>query len=93
VIFAVLAFMLIYGASITWLTFVLLLSGLDVISAFTAIVACINNTGPGLNQVGPATNYGGLTDFETWVCTFAMLIGRLELFSVLVLFTPEFWRR
>jgi trk system potassium uptake protein TrkH len=93
VIFAVLAFMLIYGASIVWLTFLLLLSGLDVISAFTAIVACVNNTGPGLNQVGPATNYGGLTDFETWVCTFAMLIGRLELFSVLVLFTPEFWRR
>ena len=93
VIFAVLAFMLVYGASIIWLTFLLLLSGLDVISAFTAIVACVNNTGPGLNQVGPATNYGGLNDFETWVCTFAMLIGRLELFSVLVLFTPEFWRR
>ena len=93
VIFAVLAFMLIYGASIIWLTFLLLLSGLDVISAFTAIVAFVNNTGPGLNQVGPATNFGGLTDFETWVCTFAMLIGRLEMFSVLVLFTPEFWRR
>jgi trk system potassium uptake protein TrkH len=93
VIFAVLAFMLVYGASIIWLTFLLLLSGLDVISAFTAIVACVNNTGPGLNQVGPATNFGGLTDFETWVCTFAMLIGRLEMFSVLVLFTPEFWRR
>ena len=93
VIFAVLAFMLVYGAAIVWLTFLLLLSGLDVISAFTAVVACINNTGPGLNQVGPATNYSGLNDFETWVCTFAMLIGRLELFSVLVLLTPEFWRR
>jgi trk system potassium uptake protein TrkH len=93
VIFAVLAFMLIYGASITWLTFLLLLSGLDAFTAFTAIVACINNTGPGLNQVGPATTYAALNDFETWVCTFAMLIGRLELFSVLVLFTPEFWRR
>ena len=93
VIFAVLAFMLIYGASIIWLTFLLLLSGLDFISSFTAIVACINNTGPGLNQVGPATNFSGLNDFETWVCTFAMLIGRLEMFSVFVLFTPEFWRR
>jgi trk system potassium uptake protein TrkH len=93
VIFAVLAFMLIYGASIIWLTFLLLLSGLDVITAFSAIVACINNTGPGLNQVGPATTYAVLNDFETWVCTFAMLIGRLEMFSVLVLFTPEFWRR
>ena len=85
--------MLIYGASIIWLTFLLLLSGLDVVSSFTAIVACINNTGPGLNQVGPAGNFSVLTDFETWVCTFAMLIGRLEMFSVFVLFTPEFWRR
>lgn len=93
VIFAILAFMLVYGAAMVWLTFLLLLSGLDVISAFTAIVACLNNMGPGLNQVGPATNYGGLNDFEIWVCTFAMLIGRLELFSVLVLFTPAFWRK
>jgi trk system potassium uptake protein TrkH len=93
VIFAVLAFMLIYGASITWLTFLLLVSGLDVVTAFTAIVACINNVGPGLNQVGPAANYAGLNDFETWVCSFAMLIGRLEMLSVLVLFTPAYWRK
>ena len=93
VIFAVLAFMLIYGGSIIWLTFLLLLSGLDVTTAFTAIVACVNNTGPGLNQVGPASNFGVLSDFQTWVCTFAMLIGRLELFSVLVLLTPDFWRK
>jgi trk system potassium uptake protein TrkH len=71
----------------------LLFSGLDVITAFSAVIASINNTGPGLNQVGPATNYAGLNDFETWVCTFAMLIGRLELFAVLVLFTPVFWRK
>ena len=82
VIFAVLAFMLVYGGSIIWLTFLLLLSGLDVTTAFTAIVACVNNTGPGLNQVGPASNFGVLSDFQTWVCTFAMLIGRLELFAV-----------
>jgi trk system potassium uptake protein TrkH len=93
VIFAVLAFMLVYGVSIVCFTFLLLLSGLDVTTAFTAVVACINNTGPGLNQVGPTSNYGVLNDFETWVCTFAMLIGRLELFSVLVLLTPEFWRK
>ena len=92
-VFAVLAFMLVYGAALTWLTFVLMLSGLDVITAFTAIVACLNNTGPGLNQVGPSTTYANLNAFEVWVCTFAMLIGRLELFSVLVLLTPAFWRR
>jgi trk system potassium uptake protein TrkH len=93
VIFAVLAFMLMYGTTVIVLTFLLVLSGLDVISAFTAVVACVNNTGPGLNQVGPATNYGGLTDFETWVCSAAMLLGRLEMMSVFVLFTPAFWRK
>jgi trk system potassium uptake protein TrkH len=93
VIFAVLAFMLIYGASITWLSILLLASGLDLITALTAVFACINNIGPGLNQVGPGTNYAALNDFETWVCTFAMLIGRLELMSVLVLFTPAYWRK
>jgi trk system potassium uptake protein TrkH len=93
VIFAVLAFMLIWGGSVIVFTMLLLFSGLDVISAFTAVIASINNTGPGLNQVGPATNYASLNDFETWVCTFAMLIGRLELLAVLVLFTPAFWRK
>ncbi len=90
---SVLAFMLIYGFVLTSVAMLLLLSGMDVISAFTAAVACINNTGPGLGQVGPASNYQGLTDFQTWVCTFAMLLGRLELLSVLVLFTPQFWRK
>jgi len=93
VIFAILAFMLIYGGAVVVCTMLLLFSGLDVITAFTAVIASINNTGPGLNQVGPASNYAVLNDFETWVCTFAMLIGRLELMSVLVLFTPAFWRK
>lgn len=90
---AVIAYMMIYGASLVGLTMLLLFSGLDVVTAFTAVIACVNNIGPGLGDVGPAVNYGGLTDFQTWVCTFAMLLGRLELLSVLVLFTPQFWRK
>jgi trk system potassium uptake protein TrkH len=93
VIFAVLAFMLMYGTTVIALTFMLTISGLDVISSFSAVVACINNMGPGLNQVGPATNYGVLNDFETWICALAMLVGRLEMMSVFVLFTPAFWRK
>lgn len=89
---SVLAFMLVYGAVMTGATLALLASGLDVLSAFTAVVACLNNTGPGLGQVGPAGNYQGLSDFQTWVCTVTMLLGRLELFALLVLFTPAFWR-
>jgi trk system potassium uptake protein TrkH len=71
----------------------LLISGLDFISAFSAIIACINNAGPGLGVVGPAGNYQGLNDFQTWVCAVAMLLGRLEIFTLLILFTPNFWRR
>ncbi len=90
---SVIAFMMMYGATLTAITLLLLFSGLDAVTAFTAAVACVNNIGPGLGDVGPAVNYGGLSDFQTWVCTFAMLLGRLELLAVLVLLTPQFWRR
>ena len=93
IIFAVLAFMLMWGGTITTAVMLLTASGLDVITAFTATIACINNMGPGLNQVGPATTYAVLSDFQTWVCTVTMLLGRLELFTLLVVFTPSFWRR
>lgn len=93
VLAAVLAYMLIYGASIVGLTLLLLLSGLDLVTAFSAVIACINNIGPALGKVGPSGTYGVLNDFQLWTCSFAMLLGRLELLSVLVLFTPQFWRR
>ena len=93
VIYAVLAFMFVYVCCIVFMTLVLVASGLDFVTAVSAVIACINNTGPGLNQVGPATTFAVLSDFQTWVCTFAMLLGRLELFTLLIIFTPAFWRR
>ncbi|MBI5108401.1 MAG: TrkH family potassium uptake protein [Rhodocyclales bacterium] len=90
---AVLGFIFLYILAVGELTFFLVASGLDFTSSITAIIACINNAGPGLNVVGPAQNYQSLTDFQTWVCAAAMLIGRLEVLSVFVLFTPAFWRR
>lgn len=93
IVFAVLGFIFLYFMTVVTLTFVLLISGMDFISAFTAVLASINNCGPGLGTVGPAGNYAGLSDFQTWVCTLAMLIGRLEIFTVLILFTPRFWQR
>ncbi len=93
IITAVLAFGFAYMCIIVTLTLVLSFSGLDIISAFSAVVASINNTGPGLNLVGPATTYEILTDFQTWVCTVAMLLGRLEIFTLLVVLTPAFWRK
>lgn len=93
VLFAVLAFAFMYMVSIVSLTLVLAFTGLDIISAFTAIVASVNNTGPGLGVVGPSTTYEVLEDFQTWVCIFAMLLGRLEIFTLLVVLTPAFWRK
>jgi trk system potassium uptake protein TrkH len=93
IIFAVLAFILVYNGAVIAMTMLLAASGLDIITAFSAVVACINNTGPGLNQVGPATTYAALNDFQIWILTFAMLLGRVELFTLLVVFTPGFWRK
>ncbi|MDQ5905234.1 MAG: trk/ktr system potassium uptake protein [Pseudomonadota bacterium] len=93
ILFAALSFGFVYMVSIVSMTLLMSFSGLDIVSAFTAIVASINNTGPGLGVVGPSTTYEVLTDFQTWVCTFAMLLGRLELFTLLVVMTPAFWRK
>jgi trk system potassium uptake protein TrkH len=66
---------------------------MDLITAITGTVASINNAGPGLGQVGPATNYGSLSDLQTWIFTLAMFLGRIELFTFLILFTRSFWRK
>jgi len=93
VVFAVLAFVFLYFMSIVTLIFVQLASGLDFLTSLSAIIACINNAGPGLGLVGPGGNYGILTVFQTWVCSVAMLLGRLEIFTLLVLFTPTLWKK
>jgi trk system potassium uptake protein TrkH len=93
VVFAVLGFTYLYFLSVVGMTFLLILGGLDFITAFTAVVACIDNVGPGLGLVGPTENYAFMNDYETWVCSFTMLLGRLEVFSLVVLFTPQFWRK
>ena len=90
---SVLAFIFLYFMTAALLTFAMLATGLDFDSSFSAVVASINNAGPGLGRVGPATTYQQLTDVQTWICTLAMLLGRLEIFSVLVLLTPAFWRK
>jgi len=93
VVLSVLGFVFLYFMSIVALTLILLATGLDLTSSISAILACINNAGPGLGVVGPATTYAALGDVQKWVCIVAMLLGRLEVFSLLVVFTPAFWRK
>jgi trk system potassium uptake protein TrkH len=92
-IFSVLGFMLVYGGTIIGLTMLLLLTDMSFDTAFSAVVASVNNMGPGLNEVGPAGNFAGLSPFQLWICTLAMVLGRLEMLSFMVLFTLGFWRK
>jgi len=69
---------------------ILMADGLDQVTAFSAVAACMNNLGPGLGDV--AANYSSINDLSKWVLSLAMLFGRLEIFTLLVLFTPDFWR-
>jgi trk system potassium uptake protein TrkH len=66
-------------------------TGLDQVTAFSAVAATLNNLGPGLGEV--ANNYASLSDAAKWICVLAMLLGRLEIFTLLILFTITFWRK
>ncbi|MDX1592712.1 MAG: TrkH family potassium uptake protein [Gammaproteobacteria bacterium] len=90
VIQAVWGFFAVYVASFSVMMLALMATGLGQITAFSAVAACLNNLGPGLGEVG--LNYAGINDFAKWVLSLAMLLGRLEIFTLLVLLTPTFWR-
>jgi trk system potassium uptake protein TrkH len=90
---SVLAFIFLYFQTIVILSFALMLTGMPFADSMACIVASVNNLGPALGPTGPAGNYAVLTDLQTWICTLAMLLGRLEIFSILVLLTPTFWRK
>lgn len=92
VIFAVLAYMLFYGATVMVASFLLLMTGMDPITAVSATLASVNNLGPGLGEVGPAATYANLSGFQLWICSITMLLGRLELLTLIVVLTPAFWK-
>ena len=88
---AVWGFFALYIACFTVMFLILAATGLDLMTSFSAVAACINNLGPGLSEVGP--NYSQMHDAGKHILCFAMLLGRLEIFTLLVLLTPTFWRK
>lgn len=88
---AVWGFFAAYVAVFVIMMLLIMASGIDQITAFSAVAATMNNLGPGLGDVG--ANYAGINDFSKWVLCVSMLMGRLEIFTLLVLFTPAFWRK
>ena len=92
VISGVVGFFLLYLIVTTVGTIVLTVQDMDLVSAFTATLTCISNVGPGLGSVGPVDNFSHVPTLSKWVLTLCMLLGRLEIYAILVLFIPEFWR-
>lgn len=92
IIFGVLAFFFAWIATLVVSTLLLAVTGLAPLTALSAALASLCNIGPGLHEVGPAGSFAVLTDVQTWICTATMLLGRLEIFTVLILFTPAYWR-
>lgn len=91
VVDAVWGFFAVYMLAFVTMFLLLMATGLDFLTAFSAVGSCINNLGPGMGDV--AAHYGSISNPAKWILCFAMLLGRLEVFTLLVLFTPMFWRR
>jgi trk system potassium uptake protein len=90
---SVVAFVAAYLFALFGMTMILAAHGLDPMTSYSAVAACLGNVGPGLGEIiGPAGNYRSMPDTVIWTLSFAMILGRLELFTVLVLFTRHFWR-
>ncbi len=92
VVRATLGFYLFYILIFVFTAIFLSFTGLDVETALTASASAIGNIGPGLGSIGPTDNWGHLTDLAKWLTSFCMLLGRLEIFTVVVLFSRSFWK-
>ena len=88
-----LAFILLYVILSLFGAMILCISGLGFEESISSMVSCLGNVGPGLGHLGPLDNYQSLPAFAKWFLSFAMLVGRLEIFTVLLIFTPNFWKR
>lgn len=93
VLSSVVGFFALYTVLIGVCTLLLTAFQLDLLSAFTAVAACVGNVGPGFAKVGPYQNFASLHPVAQWILIFCMLLGRLELYTVLILLVPAFWRK
>jgi len=92
IVSSIVNFFLIYIFLFILSTIILTFDNVPIITAFTACAATIGNVGPGMELVGPSKNYADLSNLSKIVLSFLMIVGRLELFAILVIFTPSFWK-
>jgi trk system potassium uptake protein TrkH len=92
IITKVAAFVLLYLAIFGVSSLIMSMLGLEITSAMGSVAACMGNIGPGLGTTGPVTNYSSVPDIGKWLLSFNMLLGRLEIYTVLMILSPTFWR-
>jgi trk system potassium uptake protein TrkH len=90
---SVIGFLVLYAALFAVCSILLAATGVDFVTAFTAVGSCIGNIGPGFGLVGPVENYAQIPYIGKWLLIWCMLLGRLEIYTVIILLVPEFWRK
>ena len=93
IVFVVISFFLFYISTFAVGVILMVAIGLDFTSAIGASASSLGNIGPALGSLGPVENYAHLPAIGKWILSFLMLLGRLEIFTVLILFSPTFWRK
>ena len=93
VVFGILGFFLLYIILFVFVAITMAMLGLDIITAFGASASCLGNIGPGLGEVGPTDHYGSIPDIGKWILSIAMMVGRLEIYTIIVIFTKSFWKK
>jgi trk system potassium uptake protein TrkH len=93
ILFTIGGFLILYLITFSTASIILTATGLDVVTAMSAVAASMANVGPGLGSVGPMANFAHLSDFAKWILGACMLLGRLEIFTIFALFSPTFWKR
>jgi len=93
VTYHVLAFFIIYITVFVLSSILVAFTGLDMMTTLSSVATSLGNIGPGFGDVGPMNNFSGLPTITKWILSFLMLLGRLELFTILILFTPYFWKK
>ena len=93
IIYNLLAFIFLYIFIFVISTLMLTLLEIDILTAMSAAATCLGNVGPGLASIGPSENFYHLSPIAKWILSFLMIAGRLEVFTVIILFSPHFWRR
>lgn len=92
IIYNILAFFLFYIAIFVFGTIVMSFIGLDFLTAMGSVATSLGNVGPAIAEVGPVSNFANIPDIGKWFLSILMLMGRLELFTILVIFSPSFYR-